>query len=139
KCYTKNSSDYRIKSQRFDIMFSMLLFFRLLFFLVIPFRIFRTKVTRINNRKPSIIAILGLIFLTLFFSIWAFFYRLNIETFLVVFISSGWLYWIYKTEIKHFFIDLKSQWNNFSNFYKWLFAFLVGLTALKSAGLPFVV
>lgn len=120
-------------------MLTILLYYILLFFLVIPFGIFTTKVTRINNSKPSIIVILGLVFLALFFSIWAFFYRLNIETFLVVFISSGWLYWIYKTEIKQFFIDLKSQWNNFSNFYKWLFVFLVGLTALKSAGLPFVV
>lgn len=120
-------------------MFIILLYYILLFFLVIPFGIFTTKVTRINNSKPSIIVILGLVFLTLFFSIWAFFYRLNIEAFLVFFFSSGLLYWIYRIESKQFFIDLKSQWNNFSNFYKWLFGFLVGLTALKSAGLPFVV
>src|SRR5690606_3931123 len=120
-------------------MFIIVLYYILLFFLVIPFGIFSTKFTRINNSKPSIIAILGLIFLALFFSIWTFFYRLNIEAFLVVFFSSGFLYWIYRTESKHFFIDVKIQWKNFSKFYKWLFGILVGLTTLKSAGLPFVV
>src|SRR5690606_35447276 len=120
-------------------MLTILLYYLLLFFLVIPFGIFTTKITRINNSKPSIIAIFGLIFLTLFFSVWAFFYRLNIEVFLVVFCSSALLYWIYKTETSQFFSEVKSQWKNFSKFYKWLLGILVGLTTLKSAGLPFVV
>ncbi|MFA7446496.1 MAG: hypothetical protein WCY89_11150 [Flavobacteriaceae bacterium] len=120
-------------------MLTILLYYLLLFFLVIPFGILTTKITRINNSKPGIIAILGLVFLALFFSVWVFFYRLNIEVFLVIFFSGGLLYWIYRTESKQFFTDLKKQWNNFSNFYKWLFGILAGLTALKSAGLPFVV
>lgn len=120
-------------------MLTILLYYLLLFFLVIPFGIFTTKITRINNSKPSIIVIFGLVFLTLFFSVWAFFYRLNIEVFLVVFCSSALLYWIYKTETYLYFGNVKNQWKNFSKFYKWLFGFLVGLTALKSAGLPFVV
>jgi Ca2+/Na+ antiporter len=120
-------------------MFIILLYYILLFFLVIPFGIFTTKITRINNSKPSIIAIFGLVFLTLFFSVWAFFYRLNIEVFLVVFCSSALLYWIYKTETSQFFSEIKNQWYNFNIFYKWLFGILVLLTSIKSTGLPFVV
>lgn len=120
-------------------MLLILLSWFYIFFTAFNFGILYTKIINIKHSHPIIIEILGLFLYTIFCSIFAFFFRLNFEFYLLTFVLNLVLLFIFKTSFKSFLIALKTSFKGIKLPYKIIYLVLFITILAQSSTQPYLI
>jgi hypothetical protein len=94
---------------------------------------------KLNRLTPSIQLFLGFFYITIYTSIWAFFYRVNWEFHVILFIVSALIFSYFKENIFSFYKTLKYEFNGLTPFLKFIFFSITILALAKSATSPYLI
>lgn len=104
-----------------------------------PFGVATEKILNIRNTSLAVTLLLGVVFQTVFLTILAFFYRLNIEVFICNMLLFLFLLISYNKQISTKFKSCLAEFRSWQTFFKLVFVIIVILVLAKSSQLPFVI
>ena len=120
-------------------MILILAYWLFLFFLILPFGVVLQKGIKLKTPHACITLLLGLLLLTVSFTVTAFFVPLGLYNFLFYLIISLLLYYWQRTAITEILREFSNNIRSLSPFQKSIIAILMLGAALKSAQTPFVI
>ena len=120
-------------------MILILAYWLFLFFLILPFGVVLQKGIKLKTPHVCITLLLGLLLLTVSFTVTAFFVPLGLYNFLFYLIASILLYYWQRTTITQILWEFSKCIRSLSPFHKSIVVILLLGAALKSAQFPFVI
>ncbi|KAF2519284.1 hypothetical protein E0W68_05830 [Flavobacterium salilacus subsp. salilacus] len=120
-------------------MILILAYWLFLFFLILPFGVVLQKGIKLKTTRACITVLLGLLFLTVSFTITALFVPLGANSFLCYIFLSVLLYFFYRKELNEILSTFYKDLQSLTLFHKSIIILLLLGAALKSAQLPFVI
>ncbi|WP_179346385.1 LIC_10190 family membrane protein [Winogradskyella ursingii] len=109
------------------------------FFTSLNFGLLFSKLFGVKAQSNIIIILLGLFSYTILCCVVAFFYRLNLEFYVIILITNILLAFKFKTDLRIIIFSLDKTYKDLKVKYKWLFATLVLLLLAQSSTRPYLI